>query len=166
MVPTRQAERRTADSSSATVADESSPAPDRERDGREMTVHIRDLSDDARVLLRLLSRRTSLHHAFSTADVLALTPNHQHASPQGARVPMSEEDITTALAELSHPRGWLGTFRPGRYVFRALATNLPDAPGNPDRRDRTGKGALVAGGREGDGGPWAHSRTRAVHHPR
>lgn len=131
-----------------------------------MTVHIRDLSDDARVLLRLLSRRTSLHHAFSTADVLALAPNHHQASAQGARVPMSEREITTALAELSHARGWLGSFRPGRYAFRALAANLPEEPGNPDRRHRTGEGAVGAAGREGDRGPWARSRTRALHHRR
>jgi hypothetical protein len=74
---------------------------------------------------------------------------------------MSEQEITTALAELSHTRGWLGSFRPGRYVFRALARNLPEEPGNPDRRDRTGEGA-VAGGREGDRGPWVRSRTRAL----
>jgi hypothetical protein len=130
------------------------------------SVQIRDLSDDARVLLRLLSRRTSLHHAFSTADVLALTPNHHQTSAQSPRVPMSEQEITAALHELSHARGWLGSFRPGSYVFRALARDLPEEPGNTDRAAQGGGRADGTRGQGRPGEPWARSRSRALHHRR
>jgi hypothetical protein len=131
-----------------------------------MSVHVRDLSDDARVLLRLLSRRTSLHHAFSTADVLALTPNHHQASAGMTDVPMSEQEITAALDELTQARGWVGSFRPGSYVFRALARDLPDEAGNPDRPAQTGQRGDARGRRQDHGGPWARSRARAMHHRR
>src|SRR5690242_19997985 len=99
MVPARE----------ATPGRATSPRPSRPTapPARPMgSVDIRDLSDDARALLRLLTRRISLHHAFFTADVLALTPNHHRTSAHTPRVPMNEQEITAALQELSHARGW------------------------------------------------------------
>lgn len=85
-----------------------------------MGVHLADLSDDARVLLRLISHRTSLHTTFTAADVEAAHPDHRTvAGATAAR--FDEAEITSALDELSRDRGWLGSFVPGRYVFRALA---------------------------------------------
>lgn len=49
-----------------------------------------------------------------------------------ACVAMSEEEVTSALAELSRA-GWLGRFTPGRYVFRAWKSGLPADACNPDK---------------------------------
>ena len=87
---------------------------------RPMGVHLAGLSDDARVLLRLISHRTSLHTTFTAADVEAVHPDHRAVA--GATAQRFEEaEITCALDELSREHGWLGSFVPGRYVFRALA---------------------------------------------
>ena len=105
-------------------------------------LHQGDLSDDARVLLRLISHRTRLHSTFTAGDVMSSEPAHQ-AEPGGpAAVPMDQEEVTLALGELSQDRGWLASFRPGSYVFRALA---PDGPETPMSRRNTGR--FAAGGR-------------------
>jgi hypothetical protein len=84
-------------------------------------LHLADLSADARILLRLISHRTGLHSTFTAGDVLASQPSR--SAPQGGvgALPMDEEEVTRALQELSRHRGWLASFRPGSYVFRALA---------------------------------------------
>jgi hypothetical protein len=117
MVPAREAE--SLDSRTAVPADVPTG------------VHLADLSDDARVLLGLISRRTSLHTTFTAADVEAVHPNHR--AEAGVTVePLDGEHITSALEELSQPRGWLASFRPGHYVFRSLAHDGP-----LDRADRS-----------------------------
>jgi hypothetical protein len=105
MVPAREAE----------SMDSRSAVPE-----RPTSVRLADLSDDARVLLRLISHRTSLHTTFTAAAVEATHPDHS-AVPGAAPERFDEAEITAALDELSHDRGWLGRFVPGRYVFRALA---------------------------------------------
>jgi hypothetical protein len=89
--------------------------------GPTSSVQLADLSEDARGLLRMISHRTSLHSRFTAGDVLGTQPRHS-APPGGpAALPMDEAEVTLALQELSQHRGWLASFRPGRYVFRALA---------------------------------------------
>ncbi|HTI32259.1 MAG TPA: hypothetical protein VL422_01205 [Miltoncostaea sp.] len=90
-----------------------------------MSVQLRDLSDDARVLLGLINHRASLHSTFSAGDVLAAHPTHRAASPGVAAAPLDEREIGAALDELSQDRGWLAGTASGRYVFRALAQDGP-----------------------------------------
>ena len=103
------------------------------------------LSEDARILLRIIGRRPDLKGGFGTSDVLGLHPYHPrivieaggagpgHSPPGSACAPMNETQIRGALDELCGRRGWLGTFRPGSFVFRALNLDLPEDACNPDR---------------------------------
>jgi hypothetical protein len=112
------------------------------------------LSEDARILLRMIGRRPGLNGSFRTADVLQLHPYHPeivlegggagpgHSPPGSACSPMSEAQVRDALDELSGRHGWLGTFRPGAYVFRALNPEIPEDACNPDRRG----GRIAIGG--------------------
>jgi hypothetical protein len=117
-----------------------------------MNVQTNDVSEDARTLLRLISRLPRL--SFTTADMLALHPKHREVRPDGEPPPnrlggggketaggcvaMEEREITRALGELSQSGGWLGAFTPGRYVFRALTPDMPEDGCNPDGR-RSGR---------------------------
>jgi hypothetical protein len=102
------------------------------------------IGEDARIVLRLVGTHVRLQ--FTTADVLAMHPRHPEARPRGEVEPgaqagqearrgcvaMSEGEVTSALQELSQARGWLGSFAPGRYVFRAFQAGLAMDPCNPD----------------------------------
>lgn len=112
------------------------------------------LSEDARIILRMIGRRPDLNGAFATADVLHMHPYHPeivlegggagpgHEPPGSACSPMSESQVRHALDELCGRQGWLGTFRPGTYVFRALNPDLPEDVCNPDRHS----GRIAIGG--------------------
>ena len=120
-----------------------------------MSVTVDSLSEDARIVLGLISRSLRPRLTYTTASVLAMHPNHlaahrggepavADAGPQTARgcVAMDAQEVLAALDELSQEDGWLASFTPGQYMFRALSRGTPQDPCNPDHSaERAGAAA-------------------------
>jgi len=114
-----------------------------------MSVTVNSLSEDARIVLRLISRSARPRLTYTATNILAMHPNHlaahragetaaAGAGPETAHgcVAMDLEEVTRALDELSQDGGWLASFTPGTYMFRALSRDMPADPCNPDHAAR------------------------------
>jgi len=105
-----------------------------------MSLTASDLSEDARIVLRLISTRLSPRLTYTATNILALHPNHLAAHGGGEPAAPGagpeirhgcvamEEQVIRALDELSQDGGWFASFTPGR--------GMPADPCNPDHAAR------------------------------